>query len=552
MADIFISYARHDREKIELLAEALIANGLSVWWDRQIGGGAEFSQIIETELCEAKTVIVAWSQHSVGSHWVRDEAEFARGLHKLLPLSLDGVLPPLGFRQLHAIDFASWDESDSHSVFVELVRSLGAKVSLATVGMQQPSDTSARLIANSGKKPCVAILPFANMSSDAEMEFLADGLTEDIITLLSSIRHLSVPARTSAFAFKGQSTDVRAIGEALGARYIVEGSVRKMGQLARVTVQLIAAGGGEHIWAKKFDITLKDLTENPDDIVEKISGSLFAQLTWAEAARSEQADPATLGAWEYCQRTATRIGRAVGSAKTMQLSLLEMEKALTIDPEYALAHALLSWAYNAALICGMYEDAQLEAYLKGAKHHLQRARELAQGDLLTLTYIGACENFAGMQERALHTLEEVLERNPASAEAWYIVCQVYAYLGRFDEARQAINRATELAPEAGFAPAHDWYRGLVEFFAGDYKAAIMPLKRKAQDQPDYGYVNILCAICEDAFGNCDAAGKFIAKAKEHNPQLRPAMLAGIFMAQVGQEKGQREYAALERLWGTDK
>ncbi len=109
-------------------------------------------------------------------------------------------------------------------------------------------------------------------------------------------------------------------------------------------------------------------------------------------------------------------------------------------------------------------------------------------------------------------------------------------------------RASALAPEGGFAPAHDWYRGLADFVAGEYAAAMPRLRRKAQEQPDYGFANVLCALCEDAFGNGDNARKFIARAKEHNPQLRPEKLAGIFLSQSDGEKGRWEYAALQRLW----
>ncbi|MDH4039596.1 MAG: TIR domain-containing protein [Gammaproteobacteria bacterium] len=547
MADIFISYARPDRVRIETLAAKLAEEGYSVWWDRQIGGGAEFSQAIEAELETAKTVIVGWSAHSLGSHWVRDEADFARGRHKLLPISLDGVLAPLGFRQLHTLDFSGWNQSGDDSVFRELVLSLGATLQHTSAAVV-PVATGTSPGARPAGRPCIAVLPFANMSSDEELEYLADGLTEDIITLLSSNRHLSVPARTSVFVFKGQSVDIRGVGEALGARYIVEGSLRKMGARVRVTVQFIAADSGEHIWAKKFDVLFEELSNAPDETVEKIAGSLFAQLTWAEADRSEQALVDELGAWEYCQRSAARIGRAIGAVKTFHRVEAELELALSIAPDYALAHALHSWGCNAAIINGIYEDDQLAGYIDKAKYHLGRARELARDDLLTQIYIGASENFAGMHNRALQTLEQVIARNPASAEAWYVICQVYSYLGRFDDARQAITRASELAPEGGFAPLHAWYRGLAEFLAGDYAVAAPLLERKALEQPEYGYVNILSALCEESFGNHDAARKFIARAQEHNPQLRPDKVAGMLLTQFDRDKGQREYTTLKKLW----
>ncbi len=397
-------------------------------------------------------------------------------------------------------------------------------------------------------RPGIAVLPFANMSTDPEIEHLADGLTEDLITMLSANRHLSVAARTSSFAYKGQPVDIRAVGEALGALYVVEGSLRKTGQDVRVTVQFIEAQSGSHIWARKFDEPLAALYGSSDDLIERIAGALFAQLIWAEAERAEHAPPASLGAWEYCQRVSTRISHAAGSVKTQRFTITEIEKALAIEPDSGIAHALASWVYNAAILNGTCEDDEQASYVARAKQHLKRARELAQDDLLCLTYIGGAENFAGMQERALHTLQHVIARNPASADAWYILCQVYAYLGRHDEAIAAIDRASELAPEAGFAPMHGWYRGLALFLAGDYQTARPLLAQKVLETPEYGYANILCAISEDTFGNNDAASKYIARAKEHNPQLRPHKVAGMLLTQADKDKGAREYATLERLW----
>jgi len=550
LADIFISYARADRDKVEKLARALEGEDYSVWWDRNIGGGAEFSAVIEKELGAAKTVIVVWSAHSLSSHWVRDEADHARGEGKLLPLSLDGAAPPLGFRQIHALDFSSWDETTAHSAFRELMRSMGGEAGASPASA--PSSVPSSAHTNSKiTKPGLAVLPFNNMSTDEEVEFLADGLTEDIITTLSFNRHISVAARTSTFAYKGQSADIREVGKALGVRYVVEGSVRKMGKRVRVTVQFIEAETGAHIWAKKFDQLLDDLYETSDDLVEKITGGLFPQLVSAEVDRSEKALPESLGPWEYCQQAAQTIARGGGTVKGDSRVFAELGEAVRLAPDYALPHAILSWAYNAAIINGTYEDDELVDYITRAKAHLRKAREFAQDDLLCLTYIGAAENFAGMQERSLYTLESVLARNPANAEAWYIICQTYAYLGRFEDARNAIDRACALAPEAGYAPIHEWYRALTDFLAGDLGAAVPLIERHILHQPEYGYVSVIAAICATAFGDDAGARRHIARAKEHNPQLRPEKLKGMMLSQPDKEKGKREYAILERLWAED-
>jgi len=137
--------------------------------------------------------VVAWSSASIGSHWVRDEAEYARGENKLLPLSLDGVLPPLGFRQIHALEFKDWDRKADHPAFAALLRSFGQDRSSTAPSTGHKTSTWA--------KPGIVVLPFTSLSADKEIEFLADGITEDVITALSTNQHVSVAARTAALKF---------------------------------------------------------------------------------------------------------------------------------------------------------------------------------------------------------------------------------------------------------------------------------------------------------------------------------------------------------------
>lgn|GEM_PF-1280831 len=569
MADIFISYARDDRDKLQHLASALESHGYSVWWDRNISGGAEFSQTIEAELMSASIVIVAWSTSSVTSHWVRDEADYARAERKLLPISLDGASPPLGFRQLHALDFAAWDGSAEDSLFQQLLTSLGPASGAAThmpapesrdgysIGSSQtattlhdnelPADGSARDRGEEGR-PGIAILPLVNMSTDEEIEHLADGLTEDILTALSSNCHLSVAARTSSFAFKGNSTDIREVGKLLNARYVVEGSIRKMGNQCRVTVQLIEAEGGSHVWAKKFDAPLEDLFSSSDTILERIVGNLFTQVFAAEAERAMHVPPESLGSWEYCQRAAISIGRGAGSLKGWQRVIVDLDRAVELAPDYPLANALMAWACNAAVINGLYTDSEYETLVQKAKSHFARARDLVKDDLLTLTYIAASENFAGLQERSLYHLNQVLARNPASAEAWYIASMTNNYLGNHDKAQEAIERAQELAPEKGYSHYYDWVKGQIYFVQGDYEVAAAHLERKVRDEPEYGYANVVAGLCAYFLGSEELARSYIAQAKKHNPQLTPHKLQGIFFGQPDREKAARDFAALEFLW----
>ncbi len=540
MADVFISYAREDRDQIEILASALENAGLNVWWDRNISGGAEFATMIENELNAAHHAIVAWSEASRGSHWVRDEAELAREQGKLIPLSLDGSSPPLGFRQLHALDFMGWAGDITASIFTDLLESIGP-----------PQETTKPDpdVKHKFKKPGIAVLPFDNMSSDEELAYVADGLTEDIISSLSTIHHLSIPARNSTFVYKGQAVNIREVADTLDVRYIIEGSIRKLGSRIRITAQFIEAESGNHIWANKFDVELNEFYDSPDEVVEKICGSVFAMLVWAEADRSENLPKDELGAWEYCQRSSAIIGKGIGAMSTMRKASTELDMALSIDPDYALAHVCKAWCLIAAYINGMYEDDEEDGLIPDYLKHLQRARELADGDLLVTIYIGACENFAGQQDIAVQTLEAVLKRNPAMAFGWYIICQNYAYLGRFDDGRRAISRAEEIAPEGGFAPAHLWYRGLLEYLAGNVDEAFPLVERAVLQQPDYGYLNTVAAILACEVGKDSLARKYIAQAKRHNPQLSPRKLQAMITAQPDKQKGEREFELLVELWG---
>jgi len=540
LADIFISYSRTDRELIQSLAEALQSEGFSVWWDRKIGGGTEFARAIEKELSAARTIIVAWSEASTGSHWVRDEADYARRENKLLPLSLDGVLPPLGFRQLHALEFQGWDRTANHTAFVTLLSSLGRQQSSTAA---DPSPKTPRWT-----KPCIAVLPFVNLSTDKEIEFLADGITEDVIAELSTNQHISVAARSSSFAYKNQSTDVRDISKALGARYVVEGSVRKMGKRARVSAQFISVETGAHIWANKFDHTLEELYDNPDDLVMHISGNVFAQLISAEQDRANRQPADALGIWEHCQRATSGLRRAWVSISDVRRVLENLEKAIESAPEYKLAHAIFSFGCNGALVNGVYEDHEHATLLDKAKKHLRIARSGSEEDLYCQAWIGAAETFSGSHDRAVRRLEHVLERNPANPDALFVIAQAYAFLGRHDDAREAIERAMVIAPEGGFARLHPWYLGFLGFIAGRYEEALPFIKAQTVTTPDYGACQVLAAITTFILGDEADARKYIARAKGPNPHLRPEKLFGLIATQHDREKGAREFAILQKLW----
>ena len=198
------------------------------------------------------------------------------------------------------------------------------------------------------RRPAVAVLPFENLSDDPGQDYFADGLTEDIITALSLWRSFPVIARNSTFAYRGASRDIRKVGEDLGARYVIEGSVRKAGDRVRVTVQLINADTGHHVWAERYDRDITDIFALQDEISVQVAATVAPELDRVELARMSSKAPSDLDAWELCQRGLSLFNETtkVASAAARELFM----NAVALDQSYARAWACLALTYHQDLL----------------------------------------------------------------------------------------------------------------------------------------------------------------------------------------------------------
>ena len=187
-------------------------------------------------------------------------------------------------------------------------------------------------------KPSVAVLPFANMSSDPEQEFFADGLTEDIITGLASMPWLFVIARNSTFVYKGTAVDVRKVGRDLGVAYVLEGSVRRAGNRLRVTGQLIDAGSGKHIWAERIDGALEDVFDLQDQVTENVIRAIAPEIQTAEIERARAKRPDNLTAYDHMLHGLAALHRARNAD-----AIAHLERAIDASPNYGKALAVRSW-----------------------------------------------------------------------------------------------------------------------------------------------------------------------------------------------------------------
>jgi TolB-like protein/lipoprotein NlpI len=294
--------------------------------------------------------------------------------------------------------------------------------------------------------PSIAVLPFTNMSDDPQQQYFSDGITEDIITELSRFRTLLVIARNSTFQYRDKSVDVRRIGAELGARYVVEGSVRKMGERIRITAQLIDATQGTHLWSERYDRNLEDLFDVQDEVTQTIVATVTGRLDDAEIKSATQRSTSSLPAYDCFMRGIAHFRRFGGDDNRLAREWLE--KALAIDPNFAVAHALLGMVLLAE---GEYDSAP--AAVK------DRALELAMTAVRLDPREGRCHlclgwayRFMGKFDLAVSHMEQGLRLNPNDANGLAQFGGLLAIVGRAEEGLELMRRAMRLNPHHP-----DWY-----------------------------------------------------------------------------------------------
>jgi len=314
----------------------------------------------------------------------------------------------------------------------------------------------------------IAVLPFANMSSDPDQEYFADGMVEDITTALSRFRQLFVIARNSTFVYKDRAVDVRQVARELGVRYVLEGSVRRAGDRVRLTAQLIDATTGGHLWGERFDGELADIFDLQDRITEKVVGAIEPEMRRAEIERARRKRPDSMEAYDHFLRGLPHVYamRPEDNAQALELFLDTMK----LDPHFIPAVAYAAWCYeqrvgrgwtaathddaaeaarlarrvlssdtddeNAVAIAG-FALLRLGREYDTAIHALRRATELNPNNAFVLMNSGWGQIFAGDLDRGLTHLERARELSPSDPTAFYVLTGLamgHALQGRFEEA----------------------------------------------------------------------------------------------------------------------
>ena len=443
MADIFISYGRSTEPQAQMVAEALRAAGYSVWRDDELPAHRAYSDVIEERLRAAKAAVVLWSGEAARSQWVRAEADIAREAGTLVQVTIDGILPPLPFNQIQCADLSGWAGDTSAPGWRKVESSVAMLVGtpVAPAAPVERKGAPARRIA-------ICVLPFINLSGDAEQEYFSDGITDDIITDLSKVSALSVTARNTAFTLKGQTLEAGQIARQLNVTHVLEGSIRKSGDRVRINAQLIDTEAGDQIWADRYDRDLTDIFAIQDEISKAIVSALQLKLLPKEKKAIENRGTDSAEAYNlYLMARQHWISGNDGDIRRDEIVVRIARQAIEIDPNYAKAWALIALAQaEMRFRRSMPIDA-----LSAAERALALDPNLAEALCVKARYL-ADED--GKPVEAQRQIEEALRVDP---ESWEVNKEAARLLSRSGKMREAI----------------PYYQKAASLMDGDYHSAGM-------------------------------------------------------------------------------
>lgn len=377
-------------------------------------------------------------------------------------------------------------------------------------------------------KPSIAILPFANLSGDKQQEYFADGITEDLITDLAQSKEIFVIARNSTFAYKGRNVPIREVAEELGVRYVLEGSIRRIGENMRITAQLIDATNGAHVWAKRYDEPADKLFEIQDQLNREIAGTLLSNIRKSALAKLTQKRAQNFSAYDYVLRARAKFDQPGKAAKLEARALAQ--KAIEIDPDYAPAYAVLGDTFNSGYIVQWEGPESLEKAFEAARTAVRLDPMLSTGQEL----LGRVLLRRGQHDLAIAAIKKAVELNPNRARHYGSLADSLTFADRPKEAIELMKTAMRLDP---FFPArHNMYLGRAYFFDRQFEQAVGQLEACATRAPKWRpcYMYLAPALAE--LGKSDEAQKAVRtllllaprfsiarSVRNHLPFVPPAM-----------------------------
>jgi TolB-like protein/thioredoxin-like negative regulator of GroEL len=601
-ARVFVSYASPDAAVAAALVEALERRGIACWIaPRDVKAGALYADAIVRAISGAKALVLVLSESAIGSSHVGKEIERASSKKRpIIALRIDNA--PLTPALEYFLSESQWIEAQSDNkdpAYARLIdailepervapginsstgSSTGAAptghrqglrnrillaavlsvtaIALAALWMnkfrpethieaRQPTTSTTAVVSDNS----IAVLPFTDMSEKKDQEYFSDGLSEELIDLLSKNSALHVPARTSSFYFKGKQTTIADIAKALGVAHVLEGSVRKSGNTLRVTAQLIRTDNGYHMWSETYDRQLDDVFKVQDEIATAVVAALKLKLLAGPTLNDQQ----TTNSEAYNEYLIGRHLATEGNWAVDRIATENFRKAVTLDPSYAAAWAELALARfngggdcaSAAACAARTEEAQNSAdkaialrpdlpdgysargYVRawglwdfrGAADDFQRALALEPENsdvLLRFTSSVLLPN--GRLDEGVSATEKVLKVDPLNATAWRRLGTVQFFRGDYRAAREAMRRSLEINPEQSNTAA---YLAFTYLMMGD-PATALSLSQRAT-------VNVFrlqgAAFAEHELGHAQVAQQSLDEMIQRNAGDAAYQIAQVF------------------------
>ncbi len=299
-------------------------------------------------------------------------------------------------------------------------------------------------------RPSIAVLPFSSLSEDRSLELLADGLVEDVIALLARVPGFFVTARSSSFAYRNRTQDVRRVGRELGVRYVVEGSIRASDKRVRVSAQLVEAESGKQIWTQRFDVETAETFDLQDDIARQIIRELEPELTRAELTVIQRQRPDNLDAWSRYRQALGAIALNGWNEEALAQTIMHLREAIALDPNFALAHAMVALLGAISANMSFVED-RLAAH-RQALQDAERAVALDPNASEVLGYAGCALSDIGKVARGREWLERAIEIDPSNAQAQVALGAVQVQTRELDAGIKTMQHGIRLSPRDARLP----------------------------------------------------------------------------------------------------
>lgn len=492
ISEIFLSYNRQDIDIARRFAEGLEREGFTVWWDQSLRSGEAYDEVTEAALRKAKAVVVLWSRRSVASRWVRSEATIANRNNTFVPAMIEPCDRPVMFELTQTAELGHWRGEANDVAWLAFVDDVANFVNKPVQHAHEPHAVEPPLVPPpppapaarpitpatvTDSSPLLGVLPFDNLSSDEELTFFCDGVSEEIQRTVAGSNDLRVVARSSSFQFRGTEKSIPKVTAALGTTHLLDGTVRRSGAKVRISAELVECSSQNALWADRFDGDLEDVFTLQENIAEAVAEALKVKLTPPSTTR--EIDPAN-----YEQFLRARAILAEGDPE-FDDSALEavpiLEEVVHASPDFALGWELLANARSVVLRFARAKKMDFAERRNGVVHAAQTALRLdpkrsgAHVALARLEPWGAYK----ARETLLNQALAVAPHNPEALNDMSVFCWS---VGRFRDALRLAEQACELNP---LMPSARLHVAQMRTYVGDYAGSVRMLAELHERWPNH-------------------------------------------------------------------